>query len=302
MKKYFLFLFFILFPAATTVTDQFQHRGALRTLLLRCRLEAIQGNTPTSLSRTLGIMDTDSKDYDQVPPSETTNSYALSAAQDPSEVFEVMHPPPDEFDPYKDRPLSTGRYAKRSDVHRQGLWHCSVHIWIVRKRSPGPFPAEILLQKRSMTKDTFPGRWDISSAGHMVAGKGSLETACLELAEELGVVLDPKIAARQEGKHQNHGEDGLQFAFIIPAESAPLGGCNAYEHVYFLIRNSAKNNECNDCEEFSLGKEEVSEVSWVPLVQVLRALRTGDKEYAPRTIQYVKLMEKELEKIFESNE
>mmetsp|Transcript_19474 Transcript_19474/g.40802 ORF Transcript_19474/g.40802 Transcript_19474/m.40802 type:complete len:253 (-) Transcript_19474:132-890(-) len=251
-------------------------------------------------------MDTYSKDHDQVPPStETTNSYALSVPQDPSEVFEVMNPPPDEFDPYKDRPLSTGRYAKRSDAHRQGLWHCSVHIWIVRKRSFGPFPVEILLQKRSMTKDTFPGRWDISSAGHMEAGKGSLETACLELAEELGVVLDPKIealtATRQGGEHRNHVKDRLHFAFITPAEAAPLGGCNAYEHVYFLIRNSAKNNECNDCEEFSLGKEEVSEVSWVPLVHVLSALRSGDKEYAPRTKQYVELMEKELGKIFDSN-
>ncbi|KAL7465360.1 hypothetical protein ACHAXS_005688 [Conticribra weissflogii] len=251
-------------------------------------------------------MNANTDDHGQVREStESTNPHALSAAQDPSEVFEVMHPPPDDFDPYKDRPLSTGRFAKRSDVHRQGLWHCSVHIWIVRKCSSDPCSHEILLQKRSMSKDTFPGRWDISSAGHMEAGKGSFETACLELAEELGVVIDPKIdsstATRTWGGHQNHVKDRLQYAFTIPAEAAPLGGCNAYEHVYFLVRDNAKDDEYNDCEEYSLGKEEVSEVLWVPSVQVVSALRSGAKEYAPRTKKYVELMEEELWKIFESN-
>lgn len=39
---------------------------------------------------------------------------------------------------------------------------------------------------RSEFKDTNPGRWDVSSAGHITHGDGSLDTAKKELEEELG--------------------------------------------------------------------------------------------------------------------
>ena len=83
----------------------------------------------------------------------TINPHALENAQDDDERFELMQPPPSSFDPYKDRPISTKTYATRSHVHANGLWHCSVHIWIIN-----PSTSKILLQKRSMSKDTFPGK------------------------------------------------------------------------------------------------------------------------------------------------
>lgn len=36
---------------------------------------------------------------------------------------------------------------------------------------------KVLLQQRSVSKDTWPGLWDISAAGHIEAGQDSLETA-----------------------------------------------------------------------------------------------------------------------------
>ena len=71
----------------------------------------------------------------------TINKHALDSAQDPLERFELMHPPPSTFDPYNDRPISTNKYATRKHVHTNGLWHCSVHIWIVN-----PTNQQILLQ------------------------------------------------------------------------------------------------------------------------------------------------------------
>ena len=204
------------------------------------------------------------------------NKHALDSAQDPSERFELMHPPPSSFDPYNDRPLSTNEYATRKHVHTNGLWHCSVHIWIVN-----PTKQQILLQKRSLTKDTFPGRWDISSAGHVEADSTSLiHTAQVELAEELGL--------------DNVTEDELNLSFVIPAEQANMGGCNAYEHVYFLVRDD---NTTTKEQQFALGTAEVSEVAWMPVQDVLTALRNVDDGYAPRTQQYVDAMEKELNKI-----
>ena len=121
----------------------------------------------------------------------------------------------------------------------------------------------------------------ISSAGHVEANHSITRTAQLELAEELGL--------------DNITEDELQLSFIIPAEQSNMGGCNAYEHVYFLILNS--NNETNSISQFALGIAEVSEVAWKPVKDVLNALRNNDEEYALRTQQYVDAMEKELNRI-----
>lgn len=211
---------------------------------------------------------------------EQLNPHALDSAQDPSERFEVMQPPPPSstdasstttpFDPYHDRPISTNSYATRGYVHKNGIWHCTVHIWIV-----DPSSSTVLLQKRSMTKDTFPGRLDISSAGHVEAGTSLTKTAQLELAEELGV--------------DDVEESELKLAFVIPAEGSPLGGCNAYEHVYFLTRSEDS--------QFALGTAEVSEVCWKPAKELVHALGIKDDGYATRTSQYVNFMEKELVKI-----
>lgn len=50
-----------------------------------------------------------------------------------------------------------------------------------------PGSHEVLLQKRSSRKDSFAGCYDISSAGHIPAGDGYLQSARRELKEELGI-------------------------------------------------------------------------------------------------------------------
>src|SRR5260221_2043172 len=49
----------------------------------------------------------------------------------------------------------------------------------------------VLLTKRSMTKDTFPGCWDVSMGGHVNFGDEYLPTAIRESKEELGLQLEP---------------------------------------------------------------------------------------------------------------
>lgn len=79
----------------------------------------------------------------------------------------------------------TGVIKERSLVHRDGDLHGTVHVWLVRKNHLGRW--EILLQKRSEQKDSFPGCYDISSAGHIPAGEGFADSAIRELREELGM-------------------------------------------------------------------------------------------------------------------
>lgn len=70
-------------------------------------------------------------------------------------------------------------------VHRDGDLHRTVHMWVVRKREDGGI--DVLLQKRSKDKDSYPGCYDISSAGHVQAGDDFENAALRELEEELGI-------------------------------------------------------------------------------------------------------------------
>lgn len=79
----------------------------------------------------------------------------------------------------------TGEIIDRETAHREGILHRTTHLWILRRSSEGV--TEVLLQKRSANKDSFPGCYDISSAGHMPAGVDWLPSALRELEEELGI-------------------------------------------------------------------------------------------------------------------
>ena len=78
----------------------------------------------------------------------------------------------------------TGEVKERSAVHRDGDWHGTAHIWLVRQNGG---KTEVLLQKRSSRKETFPGCYDVSCAGHLSAGDSFVEGALRELEEELGL-------------------------------------------------------------------------------------------------------------------
>lgn len=80
--------------------------------------------------------------------------------------------------------LPTGQTVERERAHTEGIMHCTSHVWLVRRRGGR---VEILLQKRCDTKDSFPGCYDISSAGHIPAGVDFKPSAVRELKEELGV-------------------------------------------------------------------------------------------------------------------
>lgn len=51
---------------------------------------------------------------------------------------------------------------------------------------------QLLLQKRSLEKDSYPGCYDISSAGHIPAGVDFIPSALRELKEELGLEAKPQ--------------------------------------------------------------------------------------------------------------
>jgi isopentenyldiphosphate isomerase len=78
---------------------------------------------------------------------------------------------------------------RRADIHARGLMHRAVHILLFNSRG------ELFLQKRSMSKDEQPGKWDSSAAGHVDSGEDYLDCAHREIGEELGVVADTPLQA-----------------------------------------------------------------------------------------------------------
>lgn len=75
----------------------------------------------------------------------------------------------------------------RGEVHRLGLMHRSVHILVFGSTG------EIFLQKRSTNKDSNPGLWDSSAAGHLNSGEGYDACAARELTEELGIEVQAQL-------------------------------------------------------------------------------------------------------------
>jgi len=118
--------------------------------------------------------------------------------QDLSELFDVV----DEHD------RVIGR-APRGEVHARGLRHRAVHVFVTNQAG------EVFLHQRSLTKDTFPGLWNSSCAGHVGAGDGYDETVGRELAEELG--WQPSRAPERLFKVEARPETGAEFVWVYRA-------------------------------------------------------------------------------------
>jgi len=74
-----------------------------------------------------------------------------------------------------------GIQKTEAKVHREGLWHRAAHVWIINSQGG------MLLQRRSRNKEKYPGLWDVSAAGHVMAGENAAECAVRETYEELGL-------------------------------------------------------------------------------------------------------------------
>ncbi len=149
-----------------------------------------------------------------------------------------------------------GKVRERSMVHASGDLHGTAHVWIVRPADNSPYadliqqkpdgilPSgggarllsagskqafEILLQKRSATKDSYPGCYDISSAGHLPAGSDYLQSALRELEEELGIRAQPQDLKKAflhlgyaegtfYGKPFKNAEASMVYVYTKPVE------------------------------------------------------------------------------------
>ena len=87
--------------------------------------------------------------------------------------------------------------------------HPVVHLQIMDREG------NIYLQKRSMIKHRWPGRWDMAVGGHVSYGERILETLYREAAEELGLTeFNPSYLGKYIFETRRDSELVVVFAFI----------------------------------------------------------------------------------------
>ena len=153
----------------------------------------------------------------------------------------------------------TGEVVSRDTAHRDGVLHRTAHVWVVREDDG---KTEILLQKRSMSKESFPGLYDTSSAGHIPAWSEPLSSALRELEEELGI-------------HATEAQ--LSYAGIFRIQ---------YEKVFHgkLFRDNEVTKiyvyrEPLEFENLSLQRDEVDEVRWFNLDDVWDEIQVSRERF-----------------------
>ena len=144
------------------------------------------------------------------------------------------------WDAYDENRIPTGGVLVRGEKVPDGLYRLVVHACIFNRKN------EMLIQKRTMEKDAFPGLWDLTVGGSAIRGDDSRAAIARELKEELGLEYDFSGIQPNFTVHFNHGFDDV-----------------------YLIEWDV------DLKDLVLQKEEVSAARWAGLDEVLDMIRAG---------------------------
>lgn len=153
----------------------------------------------------------------------------------------------------------TGDIISREEAHNKGIRHRTAHIWIVRNNN---YQIDVLLQKRALNKDSHPGCYDTSSAGHIQAGDEVIDSALRELGEELGI-----NATKDDLKYIDkfHIEYKKEFHNKLFCDNEV-----AFVHIYDKVIDDTK---------LVIQKEELESVKWFPLEYVYQQCSNHNKEF-----------------------
>jgi isopentenyl-diphosphate Delta-isomerase len=181
----------------------------------------------------------------------------------------------EKVDVLDDKGKKTGKTILKTEAHRLRLWHRASHVWIYNSKG------DILLQKRAECKPTFPGLWDISTAGHVSAGQSYEEAAVREAFEEIGIIVKASELKKIEVK--KIFQDGPEEDFHN----------REFVQVFLLKREL-------DVSNLKLQEEEVECVKFVPLDALESELLDPKKfkKYTPLKdyfLEIIKRVRKELE-------
>lgn len=98
-----------------------------------------------------------------------------------------------------------GTATRRECNSNPDLIHRAAYVLIFNSEG------KLFLHKRSQTKDTCPGMWSVSVAGHVGSGQSYGETIVREMKEEIGVVLKVEFLDKFLLRHVNENEYSAIF-------------------------------------------------------------------------------------------
>jgi isopentenyldiphosphate isomerase len=133
----------------------------------------------------------------------------------------------------------TGRTVARGAELEPGDFHLVIHACVFNA------DGAMLIQRRQLYKDGWPGMWDFSVGGSAIAGETSAEAVSRELFEEVGLRHDFKDERPYITLHFSRG----------------------FDDIYIVERDV-------DLTTLTLQEEEVMDVAWATRDEVL-ALRAG---------------------------
>lgn len=135
----------------------------------------------------------------------------------------------------------------RQYIHENNLWHRHVSCWIINDKG------EVLLQKRSKNKKRNPNMWS-KTGGHVLTDEKPIDALKRELKEELGInVFDNSIILI--GVYKSNDEKNKYFS---------------YDYVI---------NVKYKIEDYRLQVEELSEVKYITIDEMIQLKKNKDKNY-----------------------
>ena len=136
----------------------------------------------------------------------------------------------------------TGKKLLKSEIHRKGVIHSTIHLWIFCNKN------KILIQKRSKSKEINPGIWDVSVAGHIKYGENFTNAVIRESKEETGVKIQKEKLKKvgvfyTEEFYNNITDREFHHTYIYKASSNEIDldfSNNEVEELKFISLNNMK--------------------------------------------------------------
>jgi isopentenyldiphosphate isomerase len=139
-----------------------------------------------------------------------------------------------------------------------GVFYRTIYILVKNDRG------EVLLQKRSPTKDLYPNCWDLSVGGHVNFGKSYIETAVREISEELGLSID---------------ESELKFVGEVLVKLPSSGEYfNVFEY------------KLKPGQEINALAEEIGDTKWMSIDEIKKSMETESLQWYERPLQVIKAL------------
>ncbi len=139
----------------------------------------------------------------------------------------------------------TGEVLDKDIAHDKNLLHNEVAVFIINDNN------QVLLQKRSANKRFNPNKWGLC-AGHVDAHESLEDAAIREAKEEIGIDI------AKEDLHR-FGDKELS-----------IKDTNSHITYFYYFKTNKKEDE------FTIQTEELSEVKWFDIDEVINMINNGD--------------------------